>query len=165
MSFFYEEAGIFVKRRAVGSIGSVVPRTEATQRWTGSAMGLQPCMFTGDFMGSAHRSPVARSAGRVSRRFHLLAAVADVGRAGRLAAGLAEAAGADGRARAAGLGGGISGRDLRHREKGASGSARHVVGKVRSAWWWSTAAAYLSERNLRPRKSPNTGLRKARSNR
>jgi transposase len=50
-------------------------------------------------------------------------------------------------------------------KKGASGSARHVVGKVRSAWWWSTAAAYLSERNLRPRKSPNTGLRKARSNR
>jgi hypothetical protein len=43
----------------------------------------------------------------VARRFHL-AAVADVGRAGRLAAGLAEAAGADGRARVVGLGGGIS---------------------------------------------------------
>jgi transposase len=50
-------------------------------------------------------------------------------------------------------------------KKGASPSARHVAGKVRSAWWWSTAGAYLSERNLRPRRSPNTGLRKARSNR
>jgi transposase len=126
MSFFYEEAGSFVKRRAVGSIGPVVSRTEATQRRAGSAMGLQPCMFTGDFMGYAHRSPVARSAGRVSRRFHLLAAVADVGRAGCLAEGLAEAAGTDGRARAVGLGGGISGRYLCHREKRGLG-----VGKTR----------------------------------
>src|ERR1039458_9435270 len=47
-------------------------------------------------------------------------------------------------------------------KKGASASARPVAGKVRSAWWWSTAAAYLSERNLRPRRFPNTGLRKAR---
>src|SRR5258708_37084305 len=126
MSFFYEEAGSFVKRRAVGSIGPVVSRTEATERRAGLAMGLQPCMFTGDFMGYAHRSPVARSAGRVSRRFHLLAAVADVGRAGCLAEGLAEAAGTDGRARAVGLGGGISGRYLCHREKRGLG-----VGKTR----------------------------------
>src|SRR3984885_10754616 len=89
-------------------------------------MGLQPCMFTGGFMGYAHRSPGARSAGRVSRRFHLLAAVADVGRAGCLAAGLAEAAGTDGRARPVGLGGGISGRYLYHREKRGLG-----VGKTR----------------------------------
>jgi transposase len=83
-------------------------------------------MFTGDFMGSAYRSAVARSAGGVSRRFHLLAATADVGRAGRLAAGLAEAAGADGRTQVTGLGGGLSGRDLRHREKGGL-----AVGKTR----------------------------------
>jgi len=126
MSFLYEEAGSVVERRSVGSIGSVVSRTEATQGWAGSAMGLQPCLFTGDFMGSAYRSPVARSAGRVSRRFHLLAAVADVGGAGCLAAGLAEVAGADGRAQAVGLGRGISGRDLRYREKGGLG-----VGKTR----------------------------------
>src|ERR1700692_1726686 len=50
-------------------------------------------------------------------------------------------------------------------KKGAAPSARHVAGKVRSAWWWSTAGAYLSERNLRPRRSPNTGLWEARSNR
>jgi hypothetical protein len=48
-------------------------------------------------------------------------------------------------------------------KKGAPQSAKPVAGKVRSAWWWSTAAAYLSERNLRPHESPNTGLRKARS--
>lgn len=48
-------------------------------------------------------------------------------------------------------------------KKGASESARRVAGKVRSAWWWSTAAAYLSERNLRPRRFPNTGLRRVRS--
>src|ERR1700722_18153479 len=126
MSFFYEEARSFVKRRAVGCVGPVVSRTEATQRWAGAAGGLQPCVVTGDFMGSAHRSPLARSSGRVSRRFHLLAAVADVGRAGCVAAGLAEAAGTDGRARAVGLGGGISGRYLCHREKRGLG-----VGKTR----------------------------------
>ena len=48
-------------------------------------------------------------------------------------------------------------------KKGALPSAQHVAGKVRSAWWWSTAAAYLSERNSRPRRFPNTGLQKARS--
>ena len=48
-------------------------------------------------------------------------------------------------------------------KKGARQSAKHVAGKVRSAWWWSTAKVYLSERNLRPRRSPSSGLRKARS--
>src|SRR6202041_1664551 len=104
MSLFYEEAGSFIKRRAVGSIGPVVSRTEATQRWAGPALGPQPRRFSGGFFGFSHRSPVARSPGGVSRRFYMLAAVADVGRAGCLAAGLAEAAGTDGRARAVGLG-------------------------------------------------------------
>jgi transposase len=48
-------------------------------------------------------------------------------------------------------------------KKGALRSARPVAGKVRSAWWWSTATAYLSECSLRPRRLPNAGLRKARS--
>ncbi len=48
-------------------------------------------------------------------------------------------------------------------KKGARRSAKRVVGKVRSAWWWSTARAYLSERNLRPRSWPSAGWRRARS--
>jgi transposase len=48
-------------------------------------------------------------------------------------------------------------------KKGAVQSERPVAGKVRSAWWWSTARAYLSERNLRPRRSPSSGLRKVHS--
>jgi hypothetical protein len=48
-------------------------------------------------------------------------------------------------------------------KKGAPQSAKHVAGKVGSAWWWSTAAEYLSERNSRPRRSPNTASRKAHS--
>jgi len=71
-------------------------------------VGHQPRMFTGDFVGAAYRGAMARSAGRVSRRVHLLAAVADVGGARCLAAGLAEAAGSDGRAQTAGLGRSIS---------------------------------------------------------
>ena len=47
-------------------------------------------------------------------------------------------------------------------KKGAPRSERPVAGKVRSAWWWSTAGAYLSERNSRPRKFPSSGSRKAR---
>jgi hypothetical protein len=48
-------------------------------------------------------------------------------------------------------------------KKGARQSAKHVAGKVRSAWWWSTARAFLSECNLRPRRLPNAGSRRARS--
>ena len=48
-------------------------------------------------------------------------------------------------------------------KKGARQSEKHVAGKVRSAWWWSTARAFLSECNLRPRKLPNAGSRRARS--
>ena len=48
-------------------------------------------------------------------------------------------------------------------KKGAVQSERPVAGKVRSAWWWSTARAFLSECNLRPRKLPNAGSRRARS--
>lgn len=47
-------------------------------------------------------------------------------------------------------------------KKGARQSAKHVAGKVRSAWWWSTARAYLSECNLRLRRLPNAGSRRAR---
>jgi transposase len=47
-------------------------------------------------------------------------------------------------------------------KKGAPRSERPVAGKVRSAWWWSTATAYLSERNSRPRRFPSSGSQKAR---
>jgi len=47
-------------------------------------------------------------------------------------------------------------------KKGARQSAKPVAGKVRSAWWWSTARAYLSERNLRPRNWPSAGWPRAR---
>lgn len=48
-------------------------------------------------------------------------------------------------------------------KKGAPRSAKPVVGKVRSAWWWSTTTAYLSEHNLRPRSWPSVVSPKARS--
>ena len=44
-------------------------------------------------------------------------------------------------------------------KKGARQLARAVAGKVRSAWWWSTAGAYLSECNLRPRRLPRVPAR------
>ena len=47
-------------------------------------------------------------------------------------------------------------------KKGAPPSERRVAGKVRSAWWWSTAKAYLSERNSRPRRFPSSCSRRAR---
>jgi transposase len=61
--------------------------------------------------------------------FHLLASIADVGGTGRLAAGLAEAAGPDGRAQPSGLGGSIFGCDFRHREKGDFGVGKTRCGK------------------------------------
>jgi transposase len=49
--------------------------------------------------------------------------------------------------------------------KGARRLAKPVAGKVQSAWWWSTARAYLSERNLRSRNWPSAGWPKALSRR
>jgi len=48
-------------------------------------------------------------------------------------------------------------------KKGAVQSERPVAGKVRSAWWWSTTKVYLSERNLRPLRSPSSVWPKVRS--
>lgn len=60
-------------------------------------------------------------------------------------------------------------------KKGAPQSVKHVAGKVRSAWWWSTATAYLSERTcvravgrltestLAQVKVPRKGCRRPRS--
>ena len=39
---------------------------------------------------------------------------------------------------------------------------KHLAGKLRSAWWWSTATAYLPEYNLRLRRLPNADSRRAR---
>jgi len=69
---------------------------------------------------------MARSARRIPGWFHLLAASADVGRAGCLVAGMASLAGAHGRTQALGLGRSILGRDLCDSEKGG-----HAVGKTR----------------------------------
>jgi len=69
---------------------------------------------------------MARYAGAVSERVHLLASVTDVGRAGCVAACLAQVAGTDGRARVVGLGRVVSGCHLCDREKGGA-----AIGKTR----------------------------------
>jgi hypothetical protein len=79
---------------------------------------------------SAHGGPPARFAGW----FHLLTPVANVGRAGHLAAGLAEAAGLGWTKQSVGLGRIIYVRDDHHRERMASGRPKQVAAKIRSAW-------------------------------
>jgi transposase len=69
---------------------------------------------------------MARYARAVPERFDLLATAADVGRAGRLAGGVAEVVGHVGRAPIAGLGRIVSGCNVCHRQKGGS-----AVGKTR----------------------------------
>ena len=166
MSFFYEAAASVVERRAVDDVGFVISRAEAAPGWSRSTLGLQPSLSGGHALGPAYGCPMAGFAGARPRWVHLLAAAADVGRTRRLAKGVAQTAGPVRRTQAAGVGRSLSGRHFRHRpKKGALPSAQHVAGKVRSAWWWSTAVAYLSERHSRPRRFPNTGLQKARSER
>lgn len=89
MSFFYEEEAGVVERSAVVGVGSVISRTEAAPGWARPAVGQQPSLFRGYSVGPAHWSPVARSAGRISRWLDLLATATEVGRARRLAAGVA----------------------------------------------------------------------------
>ena len=69
---------------------------------------------------------MARPARGVSEWFHLLAALALVGRTGGMATGMASAVGPVGRTQVAGLGRGLPGRDLRAGEKRGS-----AVGKTR----------------------------------
>jgi hypothetical protein len=86
-------------------------------------MGHQPCVFLWDSAGSAHGAHWRDLPDECPDSSTLLASVADVGRVGHLAADLAEAAGPDGRAEAAGLGRSLSGCYVRHREKRGLGVA------------------------------------------
>jgi hypothetical protein len=113
---------------------------------------------------SAYRSQMARYAAVVSRLFDLLVAATDEGGVRCLAGSLAEVLSM------------LCQRRLLDREesfldatfitakKWTRRSVKHVVGKVRSRWWWSTVGAYLSECNLRPRRLPSVGSPRARFN-
>jgi len=126
MGFLYEEASGVFQRRAVGDFISNVSRAKASEGWPRPPLGVESIVFGGHTVDSAHGSQMARYAGAISERVHLLAPVTDVGRAGCVAACLAQVAGADGRARVVGLGRGVSGCHLCDREKGGA-----AVGKTR----------------------------------
>jgi len=126
MSCFYEEAAGVVERKAMENSGAFVSRAQTPQRWPWSALGLQPRVFAGDFVGTAHGSSMARSARAIPGWIDLLASVAQLGRAGRMAQGMAETAVHAGPAPIAGLGRGFPGCYLHHRQKGGS-----AIGKTR----------------------------------
>ena len=131
--------------------------------WARPALGLEPWVPGRDSVGAANWSSMARCARRVPSWVHVLASLAEVGRTRRLAGSVAEAAFPAGRAPVAGLGRSLPRRHLHHREKGGSAVGTTRRGKGTKCMWWSTAAAYLSERNLRPRRSPGASSRRARS--
>jgi transposase len=126
VSCFYEEAAGVVERRAMESSGAFVSRTQTPQGRPWPALGLQSRVFAGHFVGAAYRGAMARLARAISGRFDLLASVAQLGRARRMAQSMAKTAVHAGPAPIAGLGRGFSRRHLRHRQKGGS-----AVGKTR----------------------------------
>ena len=83
---------------------SSVSGTEATQGSARPPLGLEPLMLGGHSVDFANWSQMARYATGASRRFDLLAAVADVGRTRRLAGSLVKVAVHAGPAPVAGLG-------------------------------------------------------------
>jgi transposase len=126
LSFFYEEATAITERRAMENTGAFVSRTQTPQGWSGTALVLQSRLPGGHTVGSADGSAMAGSARGISGRFDLLAPVAELGRAGRMAEGMAKTVVDAGPAPIAGLGGGLPGRYLHHCQKGGS-----AVGKTR----------------------------------
>ena len=157
-----EEAASIFERSAVGGIVSVFPEAKGCKDG-GRPWASNRAVSGRDYVGVANRSSMERPARPVPGWFHLLASVMDMGRTRRLAGSRAETAFRVGRASIAELGRCLPRRRVHHREKGAWKSAKHVAGKVRSAWSWSTVGACLSECNLRPRKLPNACSRNARS--
>ncbi len=92
-----------------------VAPAETAEGQAGTALGLEPGLFRGHFVDSAHRVGLALPAGSVSLASHLLAASEAVGRAGRLVAGLASAAGRTGRRGVIAMGRNLSVRQFRSR--------------------------------------------------
>ena len=126
LSFFYEEATAITERRTMGNTGAFVSRTQTPQGWPGTALVLQSRLLGGHTVGSADGSAMAGPTRGISGRFDLLAPVAELGRAGRMAEGMAKTVVDAGPAPIAGLGRGLPGRYLHHRQKGGS-----AVGKTR----------------------------------
>jgi len=90
-------------RPAVGGDGEFI--AEAARETPRGASGSgQSCLRGRHSLGVANRCSLARSARRVSQSLHLLEAVANLGRTGRVAARLARAAGHVGPARSAAMG-------------------------------------------------------------
>jgi hypothetical protein len=96
MSLCHEQSTEAVKRGAVGVDGTFIPRTEAATGQAWPTVGREPGLFGGYFVDPANRGRLAFLAERVSFTLHLLAAVAAVGRARGLVAGLADLAGSVG---------------------------------------------------------------------
>jgi len=126
LSFFYEEATAITERRTMENTGALISRTQTPQGWSWTALVLQSRLLGGHTVGSADGSAMAGPARGISGRFDLLAPVAELGRAGRMAEGMAKTVVDAGPAPIAGLGRGLPGRYLHHRQKGGS-----AVGKTR----------------------------------
>lgn len=126
LSCFYEEAAGVAERSAMEDSGAFVSRTQVPQRRQGTALGRKSRVLTGHSLGAAHRSAMAGLARGISGWVDVLAPVTELGRAGRMAEGVAETALYVGPARASGLGRGLPGCHFHHREKRGS-----AVGKTR----------------------------------
>src|SRR5712692_798703 len=115
-------------RSAVAEDRALAPRTApASQRWP--PVDRQPPCAGRDFVDSAERRSLAGPSGEVSTSFDLLAAVAGLGGAGRLAEHLAGISERVERTRAIGLERIVSGRQFRSGEKRGAGVGKTKRGK------------------------------------
>ncbi len=109
----------------MGNDRTFFPETEPATA-AGPTANLQPSLCRGHSLGVAPRGALAGSPARVSQRGDLLAAAAAMGGRRPLASGLAVPVGGYGAAPATGLGGGLPGCHLYHRQKRGA-----AVGKTR----------------------------------
>ena len=129
LSFFYEEGAAITERRAMENTGAFVSRAQAAQGWSRTALVLQSRLSGGHTVGSADGSAMAGPARGISGRIDLLAPVAELGRAGCMAEGMAKTVVDAGPAPVAGLGRGLPGRYLHHRQKRGSAVGKTCRGK------------------------------------
>jgi hypothetical protein len=96
MSFLYEEASGVFSEEQWAILAPMFPEPMRRKDGRGPPLGVEPILFGGHTVDSAHGSQMARYAGAISERVHLLAPLTDVGRAGCVAACVAQVVGTDG---------------------------------------------------------------------
>ena len=151
-------------RSAVEENRALAPQaTQTPQGW--SSIDRQPSCAGRHSVDAAERCALAGPAARISASLDVLAAVARLGRAGRLAEYLAAFLSELNEREELDWSESFLDGSFAPAKKGAQESAKPSGARARSGWWWSTARVFLWETSLTRPPRRKSGSRKRRSHR